>query len=430
MTSYDQTLSFLYEQLPAFSRIGPAAYKGSLDNTIALCQHLGNPEKKFKSIHIAGTNGKGSVSHMLASILQTAGYKTGLYTSPHLHDFRERFRIDGKMMDKDWVVAFVEKIRNQLPLIQPSFFEITVAMAFDWFAEQEVDIAVIETGMGGRLDSTNVLTPELSVITNIGWDHSNFLGDSLAKIAFEKAGIIKQQVPVVIGEVLPETLPVFESAADRANVPLVIASRHWQVADWRWEHGYLMVDVAEQNHSDQRHFKLDLPGLYQTRNLLTVLEACKQLRKLGWVLPDQVLHQALAEVRTRTGLSGRWQKIGSEPDIILDVAHNEPGMRLLVEQLELLNFHQLHIIIGMVSDKDPEPVLRLLPKQAHYFFTQASIPRAMPAKELQQRSAAFQLQGDCWPDVNAALSKAKELARPDDLILVCGSIFLVAEVHH
>ena len=427
--TYQATLDYLYQQLPAFSRIGPAAYKGSLDNTIALCKALHHPEQQFKSVHVAGTNGKGSVSHMLAAIFQKAGYKTGLYTSPHLYDFRERFRINGTMIPEQYVVDFVAGIKEQLPIIQPSFFEITVALAFDWFAKEAVDIAIIETGLGGRLDSTNVITPELSVITNIGWDHSNLLGDTLEKIAREKAGIIKPGIPVVVGEVIQETEPVFQDAANNNGCELKIASRERMVTDWHWEHGYLHADVSQAQHTDHQHYQLDLPGLYQLRNLMTVLESCHQLRARGWALPEHQVQDALRSVKQLTGLAGRWEKISSHPDIILDVAHNEPGIRQVLEQLELTPHRQLHFVLGMVNDKETAPVLKQLPRQAQYYFTQAAIPRALPAEILQQQAAAYELHGAVYDNVNLALQAAAEKAAPDDLILVCGSIFLVAEVH-
>lgn len=429
MTPYESTLDFLYNRLPAFSRIGPAAYKADLHNTIALCKAVGNPEQKFKSIHIAGTNGKGSVSHMLAAILQANGYKTGLYTSPHLYDFRERFRINGEMIDKEYVVNFVERVRPFLDEIEPSFFEITVAMAFNWFADEKVDIAIIETGLGGRLDSTNVITPEVSVITNIGWDHSNLLGDTLERIAGEKAGIIKQGVPVVVGETLPETLPVFEKAAIEKNASLFIANRLHQAVDWRWQHHHLHIDVASEHQSDHRHYELDLPGLYQTHNLLTVLETCVRLRELGWVVADDKIQEALKQVKKTTGLRGRWEFVSHKPDIILDVAHNEPGIREVLKQVELMNYRGLHIVIGVVKDKDPSLVLELLPKNARYYFTQAHLPRALASEELQGLAVTHGLKGDCYPNVNDAIGAAKQSAHTDDLVLVCGSIFLIAEVN-
>jgi dihydrofolate synthase / folylpolyglutamate synthase len=302
--NYQQTIDYLFSRLPMFSRIGAAAYKADLTNTIRLCGFLDNPYAKFKSIHVSGTNGKGSVSHMLAAILQTAGYKTGLYTSPHLKDFRERIKVNGEMVNPDHVIAFTGKIMPLIEEINPSFFEITVAMAFEYFAAQKVDIAVIEVGLGGRLDSTNIITPELSVITNIGWDHMNLLGDSLEKIALEKAGIIKNDIPVIIGEALPETLHVFEKTAKEKRSPLSLASQKRKVVDWYWEKparlrhsgGHeLIVEVAEEHQTGHKTWDLDLPGLYQTKNLLTVLEACSQLKQQGWKLDDEVIHKGLKQ---------------------------------------------------------------------------------------------------------------------------------------
>ncbi|HLG39104.1 MAG TPA: folylpolyglutamate synthase/dihydrofolate synthase family protein [Chitinophagaceae bacterium] len=426
--NYQQTLEYLFTKLPMFSRIGAAAYKADLDNTIRLCEFLNNPHSKFKSVHITGTNGKGSVSHMLAGIFQTAGYKTGLYTSPHLKDFRERIRVDGKMIDKEFVVSFTEKISPLIAEIKPSFFEITVAMAFDYFTEQKVDIAIIETGLGGRLDSTNVISPELSVITSIGMDHMNILGDTLEKIAIEKAGIIKRDVPVVVGEVLPETFPVFESKAKEMNAPLFIASKKRQAVDWKWEKNELIVEIAEEHLTDHKAYHLDLPGIYQVKNLLTVLESCHQLKIKGWKIDDVIIHKALKQVKKLTGLHGRWEIIHHSPAVVLDVAHNEDGIKQLLEQIELTDHYELHIILGLVKDKDAERILYLLPKAAHYYFTQANIPRALDADSLMQKAESYDLKGKVYNDVNEALATAKSKATERDLIIVCGSIFLVGEV--
>ena len=426
--TYQQTLDYLFTRLPMFSRIGAAAYKADLTNTIRLCDALNNPQHKLKSIHIAGTNGKGSTSHMLAAILQTAGYKTGLYTSPHLKDFRERIKINGEMIREEFVIDFTEKVKPLIEEIEPSFFEITVAMAFEYFAQQQVDVAVIETGLGGRLDSTNIITPELSIITNIGWDHMNILGDSLEKIAFEKAGIIKEGIPVVVGEVLPETEIVFERTAKERNAPLSIASHKRQVVDWNWEKHELVVEVAEDHHTDHKKYHLDLPGVYQTKNLLTVLEACSQLQQLGWKIDDKIIHKGLQHTKKLTGLHGRWEIIHTSPLVVLDVAHNVDGMRQLVQQAEVTEHNQLHIVIGMVKDKDIERVLALLPKSAVYYFTKAQIPRALPEDELMETAKKLNLQGDSFPDVNEALEFALQHAHPDDLVIVCGSVFLVGEV--
>lgn len=426
--TYQQTLDYLYTRLPMFSRIGSAAYKANLDNTIELCGSLDSPQVKFKSVHIAGTNGKGSVSHMLAAILQTAGYKTGLYTSPHLKDFRERIRVNGKMISEQFVIDFTKKINPLIEKLEPSFFEITVAMAFDYFARQHVDIAIIETGLGGRLDSTNIISPEIAVITNIGWDHMNILGDSLEKIAAEKAGIIKTGIPVIIGETIKETLPVFKKIAAEKKAPLFIASEKRQAIGWTWEKHELIVEVAEKNKTDHHVYHLDLPGLYQTKNLLTVLEACFQLQQKRWNIDDNDIRKALVQVKKLTGLHGRWDIIHEHPTVVLDVGHNEDGIKQILEQVELTDHYELHIILGMVNDKEIDKVLNLLPATANYYFTQAQIPRALSAESLKQKAEASGLQGKTYPDVNTALKTAKEKAGQNDLVIICGSVFLVAEV--
>ncbi|NOT51058.1 MAG: bifunctional folylpolyglutamate synthase/dihydrofolate synthase [Chitinophagaceae bacterium] len=425
---YQQTIDYLFTKLPMFSRIGAAAFKKDLTNTIALCDFLDNPQSKFKSIHVAGTNGKGSVSHMLAAILQTAGYKTGLYTSPHLKDFRERIRVNGKMVAEKFVIDFTEKIKPLIRQIEPSFFEITVAMAFDYFAREKVDIAIIEVGLGGRLDSTNIITPELSVITNIGWDHMNMLGDSLEKIAFEKAGVIKEQVPVVIGETLPETLSIFSTIAKEKDAPLSFASQTRQVMDWRWEKNELVIEVADAHRTDHKKYHLDLPGIYQTRNLLTVLEACSQLQQRGWNIDEPTIQLSLKQVKKMTGLHGRWEVIHHSPTVVLDVAHNIDGISQLLQQIELTGHQELHIIIGMVKDKEIDDILSVLPKEAHYYFTKAGIPRALPEEQLQKRAAQFKLKGKTFSTVNTALYAASLNACKEDLVIVCGSIFLVGEI--
>jgi dihydrofolate synthase/folylpolyglutamate synthase len=424
--NYPETIDYLFTKLPMFSRIGAAAFKKDLTNTIRLCDALGNPQTKFKTIHVAGTNGKGSTSHMLAAILQTAGYKTGLYTSPHLKDFRERIKINGQWCDKDFVVDFTQRIRPLINELEPSFFEITVAMAFDYFAKQQVDIAVIEVGLGGRFDSTNIITPELSIITNIGWDHMNMLGDTLEKIAFEKAGIIKKDVPVVIGEVIAETRSVFENKA--VDTQIFYAEEKRYVADWKYEHHQIHVETVDK-HSDEHHtYQLDLPGIYQTKNLLTVLEAAHQLELRGWKADTKTIQQALPHVKRLTGLHGRWEMIHQNPIVILDVAHNADGIGELKKQLELTNYHHLHIVIGMVKDKEIDKVLGLLPQQASYYFTQAQIPRALEAENLLLKAEGFGLIGHSFSEVNMALQHVLSHAHKDDLVLVCGSVFLVGEV--
>jgi dihydrofolate synthase/folylpolyglutamate synthase len=427
--NYQQTIDYLFSRLPMFSRIGAAAYKADLTNTIRLCEYLKNPQTKFKTIHVAGTNGKGSVSHMLAAILQTAGYKTGLYTSPHLKDFRERIKVSGEIISEDFVIEFTEKMKPLIEEINPSFFEITVAMAFEYFEKQKVDVAIIEVGLGGRLDSTNIIIPELSVIINIGWDHMNLLGDSLEKIAFEKAGIIKKEIPVVVGEVLSETLPIFEQEAKEKNAPLSIASQKRKAVDWHWEKQELIVEVAEENHTDHKTWHLDLPGFYQTKNLLTVLEACSQLKHQGWKVNDDIIQKALRNVRKLTGLHGRWEIIHHSPMVVLDVAHNIDGINQLVQQIELTEHRQLHIITGMVKDKEAEKILSLLPKDAQYYFTRAQIPRAIPESELVEKAKLAKLKGHPFPTVNDAMKSALQQAHPDDLIIVCGSVYLVGELN-
>jgi len=427
--NYPQTIEYLFSRLPMYSRIGAAAFKKDLTNTITLCEHLGNPHHKFKSIHIAGTNGKGSVSHMLAAILQTAGFKTGLYTSPHLKDFRERIKVNGDEISEKFITAFTEKIKPLIEEIEPSFFEITVAMAFDYFAEQKVDIAVVEVGLGGRFDSTNIITPELSVITNIGWDHMNILGDSLEKIAFEKAGIIKTNVPVVIGEIIPQTKSVFENIASEKNAPLHLAAEERNVAGWEWEKHELIVEVAEQGKTDHKKYHLDLPGIYQSKNLLTVLEACSVLKGLGYKLNEDDTRHGLQKAKKITGLHGRWEVIHENPTVVLDVGHNEDGIKQIIQQIELTTHHDLHFIIGMVKDKEIDTVLSLLPHSAIYYFTQAHIPRALPAEMLKEKAGKFNLNGKIITDVNEAIKEAKSKAHKDDLILVCGSVFLVGEAN-
>jgi dihydrofolate synthase / folylpolyglutamate synthase len=427
--TYHQTIEYLFSRLPMFSRIGAAAFKKDLTNTITLCAHLGNPQQKFKSIHIAGTNGKGSVSHMLAAILQTAGYKTGLYTSPHLKDFRERIKINGEMISETFVIDFTEKIKPLIEKIEPSFFEITVAMAFDLFAKEKVDIAVIEVGLGGRFDSTNIITPELSVITNIGWDHMNILGNSLEKIAFEKGGIIKQNVPVVIGETLPETKLVFEKIAEEKNAIIHYANKKRNVMSWEWANHELIVEVAEHDKTDHKKFQLDLPGIYQSKNLLTVLEACSVLKKLEYNVGETDIREGLKKAKKLTSLHGRWEIIHQHPTIVLDVGHNEDGIKQIIQQLELTTYHELHIIIGMVKDKEIDKILSLLPHAAYYYFTQAQIPRALSAETLKEKAAEFNLKGKAIANVNDALVDAKAKAHKDDLVLVCGSVFLVGEVN-
>ena len=426
---YPQTIEYLFARLPLFSRIGAAAYKADLTNIQTLCNQLGNPEKMFKSVHVAGTNGKGSTSHMLAAILQKAGYKTGLYTSPHLHDFRERIRINGQMIPEKNVVLFTERIRESIELIEPSFFEITVAMAFDWFAHEKIEMAVIETGLGGRLDSTNIIVPEISVITNISYDHMDLLGDTLQKIANEKAGIIKTGVPVIIGEEQEEVKSIFTEVAHDKNSPIYFASRKRFPGEWKIEGQYLHVQLTEVHNNNKKDFLLDLQGLYQLKNIVTVVEVISLLNQRGFLISDIAMQQGLKQVKSLTGLHGRWEIIHENPIIVSDVGHNEEGMKAIANQIENTSHEELHIIFGMVKDKAVEKILRHLPVTANYYFTRAQIPRALPESDLEVIGRSMGLMGKKFPTVKQALEAAVLNANPKDLIVVCGSVFLVGEIN-
>jgi len=409
-----------------FSRMGSVAFKKDLTNIRILCNHLGNPQNQYQTIHVGGTNGKGSTSHMLSAILQTAGYKTGLYTSPHLYDFRERIKINGEMVTHDFVVDFVQRVQPLIEEIQPSFFEITVAMSFEWFAQQKVDVAVIEVGLGGRLDSTNIIDPALSIITNIGMDHMNMLGNTLEAIAFEKAGIIKNQTPVIIGEALPETKPVFIEAAENRNAPIVFAEEFINIKGFNVNANDLSIEFNSATDEKINKVSVDLPGVYQVKNVRTVLSSVAILKDKGYKISDEQVAIALRNTKALTGLMGRWELVRSKPKLVLEVAHNEDGILQILNQLQYEVFNKLHIIIGMVKDKDTNKVLAKLPADATYYFTQAHIPRALPASTL--KAQAGNLNGDVFDDVNSAISEAIMHASQDDLIIVCGSIFLVAEV--
>lgn len=411
-----------------FSRLGAAAFKKDLTNISILCEHLGNPHFRFKSIHIAGTNGKGSVSHMLAAILQNAGYKTGLYTSPHLKDFRERIKVNGNMISEEFVIDFTERIKPVTEKTEPSFFEITVAMAFEYFSQQKVDVAVIETGLGGRLDSTNIITPVLSVITNIGYDHMDMLGDTLEKIAFEKAGIIKQNIPVIIGETMPETFPVFKRTADEKNAPLILADEKRKILGAEVIDNSRLSVVLDEAGKEHHLYCIDLPGLYQSKNMLTVLASCDQLISRGFAIGQKHIEEGLAAVKKTTGLHGRWDVLKKSPLVVLDVAHNADGIRQLLQQLEETTYEKLHVIIGLVKDKDIDSLLSLLPANAFYYFTRAQIPRALPEELLQKKAARFNLKGNTYSTVNTALYAASLKASKNDLILICGSLFVAGEV--
>jgi len=431
--TYRETLDYLFNALPMFQRVGASAYKADLTNTISLCAHLGNPQDTFKTIHVAGTNGKGSTSHALASVLQAAGYKTGLYTSPHLKSFTERIRIDGEEITEEGVVEFVAKNKAYLDELQPSFFEMTVGMAFWYFAKEAVDIAVIEVGMGGRLDSTNVIQPELCVITNIGYDHTQFLGNTLPLIAGEKAGIIKAGVPVVISQSQKETRAVFVQQATAMKSTIVFADQMWEVTKIQEPEDPSLQQLANfkvRSSDGEFKVKFGLNGDYQRFNLPGILEAVKQLRDQGWNLSDQALQVGLESVSERTGLRGRWQQLQLKPLIIADTGHNEAGIVEVVSQLKKYTYAKLWMVIGMVNDKDVSKVLDLLPKEAAYIFCQANIPRAMDADELERKGNEKGLKGQVISKVMDALEFARKNASPDDLIFIGGSTFVVAEIEN
>jgi len=434
---YSQALEYLYQQLPMFHRIGVAAYKANLDNIHALSDLLHHPEKKFKSIHIAGTNGKGSVSNMLASVFQEAGYKTGLFTSPHLKDFRERIRINGKMIGEGKVIAFIEEHRLSFETIKPSFFEWTTGLAFSFFADEEVDIAIIETGLGGRLDSTNIILPELSVITNISYDHMQLLGNTLEKIAFEKAGIIKENIPVVVGERQAEIIKVFVQKASELNSEILFASENFQAERKSFSDNGQEFRVTKEGRVQFENLFVDLSGAYQQKNICTVLQSLEILKEKFPELNENIIRSGLKNIIKNTGLMGRWQVFGKTPLTIADVAHNEAGIKFVMQQLKetiaSINTKsksqgRLHIIFGMVNDKDPSVVLSLLPQDAIYYFCNADIPRALDAMELKNKADVFNLKGESFKSVNEAFISAQSNAKENDVVFVGGSTFVVAEV--
>ena len=429
--NYTETLEYLFERLPMFQRIGQAAYKNSLDVTFKLDEIFDHPHRNYKTIHVAGTNGKGSVSHMLAAVLQTAGYRTGLYTSPHLKDFRERIKINGEMISEDEVIEWVNDypLKNNLWNLEPSFFELTAAMAFDYFAKKEVDIAVIEVGLGGRLDSTNIVTPEISVITNIGLDHTNLLGDTLEKIAIEKAGIIKKGVPVVIGATQNETKQVFKVTAEIRHSPLVFADQVYEASySMLGLDGKQILNIEKGGELVYPEIRLDLLGNYQLKNVLTVLKALDILIENGWKISMQNIYEGLSNTVKLTGLMGRWQIIGNNPQIICDTGHNTDGIKMVIQQLKNTAYKNLHFVFGVVADKNQDSILQILPKNAVYYFTKADIPRAMNEKELALKALGFDLIGDSYPSVVEAFNAARFNADKNDLIFVGGSTFVVAEI--
>ena len=405
MASYQETLDWMFQQLPMYQKQGKTAFKKDLTNILKFAEELQQPQEKFKTIHVGGTNGKGSTSHMLASVLQEAGYKVGLYTSPHLKDYRERIKINGQMISESFVVEFIQQHQDFLATQQLSFFEMSVGMAFQYFSEERVDIAVIEVGLGGRLDSTNIITPEVSVITNIGLDHTQFLGNTYEAIAYEKAGIIKNNIPVVIGETLAETKNVFQQKANAMNSCIVFAE----------DNEFTEIDS-------------DLKGSYQTYNKRTVLAALEVLKSVGWQLDDQSIRRGIANTVKNTGLRGRWEVLQTEPKAICDTAHNKEGLKFVLQQLQEEPFEQLHIVLGVVNDKDLESILLLFPKTATYYFCKPNVPRGLDEKELEKISKSFNLVGRAFSSVEKAYLAANENAKNNDLIYVGGSTFTVAEI--
>ncbi len=426
--TYQECLDYLYQQLPMFQRIGNAAFKKSLDNIIALCNALGQPQHQFKTIHVAGTNGKGSSSHMLGAVLQSAGYKTGLYTSPHLKSFTERVRVNGKELPQQYLINFVEQHKTLFESIKPSFFEMTVALAFKYFADEKVDVAVIEVGLGGRLDSTNIINPEVSLITNIGYDHQSLLGDTLEEIAGEKAGIIKAQTPVVISTKQADIAHVFEQKAAALNAPLYFATDHVQVKLKEGDLEKQVFDVYRDQDLYLPQLSIDLTGIYQKYNLPGVLQTLAILQEKGYTITEDAIRTGLANTKSITGLKGRWQVLNKKPLTICDTGHNVDGVKQILAQLQALAPKQVHMVFGAVNDKDISTILQLLPKQYRYYFCQAQIPRALPVNELYDKAIASGLSGEVYATVPEAVNTAKQNAAPDEVIFIGGSTFVVAEI--
>lgn len=432
LMTYAETLNYLYAQLPMFHRVGAAAFKKDLTNTLALTRHLGDPHTRFPSIHVGGTNGKGSVSHILAAVCQAAGLKTGLYISPHYRDFRERIKVNGNYIPRKAVVEFVVSNRQKIEEIQPSFFELCVAMAFDHFARERVDVAIVEVGLGGRLDSTNIITPKLSVITNISYDHMNMLGDTLTLIAGEKAGIIKPGVPVVIGETHPESAPVFREKARSTDSEIIFADQHVEVTPVReiiQERGIrTLYHVVRDGKTWISNLELEAGGPFQEKNLATALLAWEKMRTIFPEIDENALISGLKNLKQLTRFMGRWEVIGNNPTVLCDSAHNEAGVEIAFNRIKNWPHRKLHIVTGFVNDKPAEKVLSLFPKDASYYFAKANIPRGLDARELAQQAASVGLTGRAYTSVRNALKAAVRKASPDDLVVVIGSIFVVAEV--
>ena len=421
--NYQETVEYLYKQTPAYQRVGQSAYKEGLDNSLALDTYFRFPHRHYRTIHVAGTNGKGSTSHLLAAVLSEAGYKVGLYTSPHLIDFRERIRVNGAMIDQQFVVDFVKNHRESFEPIMPSFFELTMEMAFVYFQYMHVDVAIIETGLGGRLDSTNIIAPNLSIITNIGFDHTQFLGDTLPKIAAEKAGIIKLNTPVVIGEAGNEEIrKVFIDKAEAENAPIVFAEESMDnFTSAITPNGWILNNDSYQN------LKNELGGWVQNKNARTVLTAIHELIKLGYKIPSHSVYNGFANVVELTGLMGRWQTLQQSPRVVCDTGHNEHGVKYIVEQLSMENYDSLHIIFGVANDKDSSTILSMMPKNAVYYFTQASVDRALDVNTLAETASKYELEGSKYNTVELAIKAAKENANKNDFIFIGGSSFIVAD---
>lgn len=431
---YPETLAWLYAQLPMYQRVGAAGFKKGLGNTEALAAALGHPETRFKSVHVAGTNGKGSSSHLVAAVLQSAGYKVGLYTSPHLREFTERIRVNGQELAPDYLVSWVATHQGLFAEVQPSFFEMCVALAFDYFAAEQVDVAVVEVGLGGRLDSTNIITPLVSLITNISYDHQAMLGNTLPEIAGEKAGIIKPGRPVVVSQTQPEVASVFEAKARQEGSPLRFADARYEarpageVPPEGYASGVQALNVYREGQPYLQGVELGLLGDYQRLNLPGVLATLDELRAQGFIIPESAVRQGLREVTRLTGLRGRWSIIGQRPLVVADTGHNEAGLQLVLAQLARVPHRHLHMVIGTVNDKDVAKMLALLPREATYYFCQADIPRALPVEELTALATAAGLVGQAYGPVPAAVAAARAAAAPDDVVFIGGSTFVVAEV--
>lgn len=424
--TYTEAVNFLYEKLPMFHREGKTAYKANLDNIITLDNALSSPHKHYKTIHIAGTNGKGSVSHMLASVLQESGFKTGLFTSPHLIDFRERIKINGKMISRKGVIDFIEKNIKIIETVKPSFFEVTTAMAFDYFNDNHVDFAVIETGLGGRLDSTNIIHPTLCIITNISLDHTDILGNTIEAIAFEKAGIIKENTPVIIGESVPESKKVFIQTSLTKNAEIYFSEEKYQTAIKLQKENLQLIEIIDKQNKTKDEYTCDMLGIYQQKNIATALTALDILSK-ETMLSQENIRKGLCNIAANTGLMGRWQILNNTPLVIVDTGHNEAGIKFVVNQLENTPANKKHIVFGMVNDKDPSKVLCLLPKDACYYFTKANIPRALNENTLLELSLLYNLKGEAFKTVDGAIKKALTQANDTDVVFIGGSTFIVAE---